>query len=234
MTASQSSTSQSLPNLQDPEHAILLSGFQPGHAPALMVNPNKRGHSDSTSASYPNNARNNQQQLGLGTPSEHPNKRLKKSPGVENAGLPGVVPIASDTSREGQQGNAEAQQGYNQQESQGFQVNSMSLDLAPSMQQQQQQPTQQVPSAPRNLTAQEMQARRDEVKSQMKQFLAGLAKMTKEGNISMEKAKITAEKVRAEAMKKWVVLALSGPSAHRDALTADECPLPQAPVAGRS
>lgn len=166
-----------------------------------MVNPNKRGHSDSISVSYPSNGRNNQQQLGLGTPSEHPNKRLKKSPGAENAGLPGAVPAASEMpSREAQQ-VADTQQSYIQQEPQGYQVNSMSLDLPPSMQPQ--QPQQQAPGAARNLTAQEMQARRDEVKSQMKQFLTGLAKMTKEGNISMEKAKITAEKVRAEAMKKW-------------------------------
>lgn len=202
MTASQSSTSQSLPNLQDPEHAILLSGFQPGHAPPAMLNPNKRGHSGSTSISYPSNERNSQQQLGLGTPSEHPNKRLKRSPFSENAGLPDATSVESNLPAVSQQGNSESQQGFSQQEPQGFQVNSMSLDLAPSIPQPSQQPQQQPQNTGRSLTAQEMQSRRDEVKSQMKQFLTGLAKMTKEGNISMEKAKVTAEKVRAEAMKK--------------------------------
>lgn len=46
--------------------------------------------------------------------------------------------------------------------------------------------------------------KRDEVRSQMKQFMQHLANMAKTQQITVEKAKATAEKVRAEAMKKCV------------------------------
>ena len=53
-----------------------------------------------------------------------------------------------------------------------------------------------------NLTSQELQQKREEVKSQMKQFMQHLANMAKTQQITVEKAKATADKVRAEAMKK--------------------------------
>ena len=56
-----------------------------------------------------------------------------------------------------------------------------------------------------NLTSQELQQKRDEVRSQMKQFMQHLANMAKTQQITVEKAKATAEKVRAEAMKKSVL-----------------------------
>lgn len=54
------------------------------------------------------------------------------------------------------------------------------------------------------ISMQELGQKREEVKSQMRQFMLHLANMAKTGQITLERAKHTAEKVKAEALKKSV------------------------------
>lgn len=51
----------------------------------------------------------------------------------------------------------------------------------------------------------DIQQKREEVKSQMKQFLTSLSSMAKAKQFSMEQARAAAEQVRAEAVKKYVL-----------------------------
>jgi hypothetical protein len=50
----------------------------------------------------------------------------------------------------------------------------------------------------------DLQQKREEVKTQMRQFLTSLSSMAKAKQLSMEQARATAEQVRAEAVKKYV------------------------------
>ena len=54
------------------------------------------------------------------------------------------------------------------------------------------------------MSKQEFQRRREDIKNQMRQFMLHLHQKAQSGDISSEKAKAAAEKVRAEAAKKYV------------------------------
>lgn len=64
----------------------------------------------------------------------------------------------------------------------------------------QQQQIQELAQQP--FSVQDIQQKREEVKSQMKQFLTSLSSMAKAKQFSMEQARAAAEQVRAEAVKK--------------------------------
>ena len=55
------------------------------------------------------------------------------------------------------------------------------------------------------MPASELLAKRQEVQLQMRNFMQQLADLTKSGQISLEKAKSTAEKVKTEAIRKCVI-----------------------------
>lgn len=64
----------------------------------------------------------------------------------------------------------------------------------------QQQQIQELAQQP--FSVQDIQQKREEVKSQMKQFLTSLSSMAKAKQFSMDQARAAAEQVRAEAVKK--------------------------------
>jgi hypothetical protein len=68
------------------------------------------------------------------------------------------------------------------------------------------------PGSPPLTPIQELQRQREEIKKQMKTFMNHLRLKAQNGEISVEKAKATAEKVRQEAAKKWVACVTISPA----------------------
>lgn len=67
-------------------------------------------------------------------------------------------------------------------------------------------PAGQIMPEQQTLSHAELHQKREEVRSQMKQFMNHLATMAKNGTITIDKARSTADKVKAEAIKKLAML----------------------------
>lgn len=160
----------------------------------------KRPHSDS-----PVNQNNISANLGVqDARNTHSSKRVKLSPANEAVPLPSQpnatglakAPVQVAAPEEAKQGN-QRQQSQNTSFSDHVRQDSASSIITQARELQAQQNQQQAA-----LSASEVSLKREEVKTQMRQFMAHLGSMAKTGQITVEKAKSTAEKVRAEAVKK--------------------------------
>lgn len=205
--------SQALPNLQHPEHAILLTGFQSAHS--------KRSHSTSISES----PRDTKEGVVESMPSGQ-HKRVKLSPNAEvRKPLPEQKPMKKakiETIQQAQEASSTARPpmqltqiapdlSYLQQSPTKMLMSLANADGsgpnavdASAVFQPQQQQIQELAQQP--FSVQDIQQKREEVKTQMKQFLTSLSSMAKAKQFSMDQARAAAEQVRAEAVKKLQLL----------------------------